>query len=143
MKYTLLAFVFLVGLNSKSAGQSITGKWKTIDDNSGEARSVIEIYEKSGRIFGKVSSVFSKPGEDPDPICDKCDEKDTRYGKKIIGMEIIQNMTKSGTEYSEGNILDPENGKVYRCKLWLEGKLLKVRGYWGPFFRTQTWHRAE
>jgi uncharacterized protein (DUF2147 family) len=57
-------------------------------------------------------------------------------------MEILQKMKKAGDEYSEGNILDPENGKIYRCKLWLENGDLKVRGYWGPFFRTQTWKRV-
>lgn len=141
-KHLPLVLVLLSGCSSAFA-QSITGKWKTIDDNSGEARSVIEVFVRSGKVFGKVVSIITKPGEDPDPICDKCDEKDTRFRKKIIGMEIIQNMVSAGGEYTEGHILDPENGKVYRCKLWMEGKLLKVRGYWGPFFRTQTWHRAE
>jgi uncharacterized protein (DUF2147 family) len=123
--------------------QSILGKWKTIDDNSGEERSVIELFEKSGKVFGKVSSIYFKPGENTDAVCDKCEASDPRYKKKIIGMEIIQHMVKTGVEYSDGHILDPENGKVYRCKLWLEGKILKVRGYWGPFYRTQTWHRTE
>ena len=58
-------------------------------------------------------------------------------------MEIIKGMKKSGDEYSEGNILDPEVGKIYSCKLWIEGNDLKVRGYWGPFYRTQTWHKAN
>jgi uncharacterized protein (DUF2147 family) len=52
-------------------------------------------------------------------------------------------MEKSGDEYAAGNILDPEEGKVYKCKLWLEGTELKVRGYWGPFYRTQTWTRSN
>jgi uncharacterized protein (DUF2147 family) len=123
-------------------GQSITGKWKTIDDNSGEERSIVEIYEKNGKVYGKIIKLFRKPGEDPDPICDDCDPNDSRYKKKIIGMEIISNMTKAGKEYDGGSILDPESGKVYRCKLWIEGNELKVRGYWGPFFRTQTWKKV-
>jgi uncharacterized protein (DUF2147 family) len=54
-------------------------------------------------------------------------------------MEIIRRLKKSDTEWSSGEILDPENGNVYRCKIWIEDKKLKVRGYLGPFYRTQTW----
>jgi uncharacterized protein (DUF2147 family) len=135
--------IFFYCVTISAQAQSIVGKWKTIDDNSGEARSIIEVYERSGKIFGKVASIYFKPGEDTNPVCDKCERTDPRFKKKIIGMEIIQHMVNTGSEYSEGHILDPENGKVYRCKLWLEGKILKVRGYWGPFYRTQTWHQTE
>jgi uncharacterized protein (DUF2147 family) len=138
--YTLIGFLMLakVGL-----AQSITGKWKTIDENSGEEKSIVEIFEQNGRFYGKILKIFRKPGEDPDPVCDECPEDDARYQKKIIGMEIIRDMKQNGDEYSEGNILDPEVGKIYRCKLWLEGSDLKVRGYWGPFYRTQTWKKAS
>ena len=124
-------------------GQSIVGKWITIDDNSGEQKSVVEIFEKGGRYFGKITKLFPEAGEDPDPVCDKCENDDPRYLKKIIGMEIIRDMKKSDDSYSDGDILDPENGKVYKCKLWVEGGELKVRGYWGPFFRTQSWKKAQ
>jgi uncharacterized protein (DUF2147 family) len=123
--------------------QSPVGKWKTIDDNSGEERSIVEIFERDGKIYGRIVKLFRNAGEDPDPICDECDKDDARYKKKIIGMEIIKDMEGSGKDYQEGNILDPETGKVYRCKLWVEGDLLQVRGYWGPFFRTQTWKKAS
>lgn len=135
-----LGVLFLV-LPLCAASQSIVGKWKTIDDNTGEEKSIIEIYEKNGKVFGKVLAIFSK--EDPDPVCDECDSDDPRYKRKIIGMEIIRNMVKDGNEYEDGDILDPENGKVYRCKLWVEGGDLKVRGYLGPFFRTQTWKKSQ
>lgn len=123
--------------------QTIVGKWVTIDDNSGLEKSVVEIFEKSGKYFGKVTKLYRDQGEDPDPVCDECENDDPRYKKKIIGMEIIRDMEKSGNEYSDGDILDPENGKVYKCKLWIEGNELKVRGYWGPFFRTQSWKKAS
>jgi uncharacterized protein (DUF2147 family) len=123
-------------------GQSVTGRWTTIDDNSGMEKSVIEIAEKGGKIYGKVIKTFPKPGEDPDPVCDQCPKEDARYNKKIVGMEILKDMIKSGDEYTDGNILDPEVGKIYKCKIWVEGNELKVRGYWGPFYRTQTWRRV-
>lgn len=118
----------------------IVGKWVTIDDETNETKSVVEIYEQKGRYHGKIIKIFS--AEDPDPVCDKCPKEDERYLKKIIGMEIMKDMQKAGEEYIDGNILDPEEGKVYRCKLWLSGTYLMVRGYWGPFYRTQTWRKS-
>ena len=119
---------------------AIVGKWVTIDDETNEAKSVVEIFEEKGRYYGKIVKIFSP--EDPDPICSKCATNDERYLKRILGMEIIRNMKKVDDEYVDGNILDPEDGKVYRCKLWLEGANLMVRGYWGPFYRTQTWRKS-
>jgi uncharacterized protein (DUF2147 family) len=134
----LLAFA-IVSLQA----QSITGRWKTIDDESGEGRSIVEIFERDGKYFGKVIRIFTKPGEEPDPVCKECPEDDARYEKKVIGMEILRNMEKVNDYYDEGDILDPEIGKIYRCKVWIEGNTLKVRGFWAPFYRTQTWQQAD
>ena len=122
------------------AQTSVIGKWKTVDE-SGEEKSIIEIFERNGKVYGKIIKIFTD--QDPDPICDKCPEDDPRYRKKIIGMEIIKNMEKRENEYSQGSILDPQDGKIYRCKLWTEESGLKVRGYWGPFYRTQTWKKVH
>ena len=121
----------------------LAGKWKTIDDSSGKPRSIVEITEKGGVFQGRIIHLFPQPGKDPDPVCTKCELGDARHGQKIKGMEIIRSMKKDGDELAGGTILDPESGNVYRCRMWLEGKMLKVRGYLGPFFRTQTWHRAD
>jgi uncharacterized protein (DUF2147 family) len=134
--FPLLFWAFLA-----DAQTSVLGKWKTVDEETGEEKSVIEIFERNGKVFGKIVKIFTQ--EDPDPICEACPEDDPRYRKKIIGMEIIQNMEKEGNEYSHGSILDPQDGKIYRCKLWIEDENLKVRGYWGPFYRTQTWKRVH
>jgi uncharacterized protein (DUF2147 family) len=139
--HSLLTLFFSLFLVLGYSQETILGKWKTIDDETQEAKSVVEIFEKDGMVFGKIVKLFRKPGEDPDPICDECDSDDARYKKKIIGMEILRDMRKADGQYSNGNILDPNNGKVYTCKLWLEGTDLKLRGYWGPFYRTQTWIR--
>ncbi|HEY9047618.1 MAG TPA: DUF2147 domain-containing protein [Ohtaekwangia sp.] len=139
----ILTLILLLAGNIGLAQKSILGQWKSVDDSSGEEKSIVDIFEKDGKVFGKIIRIFPAKGKDPDPVCTKCPEDDARFKKKIIGMEIIQDMEKSGEEYSEGNILDPEEGKIYRCKLWIEGKDLKVRGYWGPFYRTQTWKRLN
>ncbi|MBL7857067.1 MAG: DUF2147 domain-containing protein [Cyclobacteriaceae bacterium] len=137
-----LVIIFLLGGNLALAQNSLIGRWKTVDDATGEEKSIVEIFERSGKVFGKIIRIFPEPDQDPDPVCDQCSVDDPRYKKKIIGMEIIQDMVKNGEELSDGNILDPEVGKVYRCKIWLEGNNLKVRGYWGPFYRTQTWKKV-
>ena len=143
MKTGPLLLVVLLQASLAFGQEAVLGKWKTIDDNSLEPRSVVEILEREGKIFGKIIKLFPKPSEDPDPLCDKCNPDDDRFKKKVIGMEIIRNLQKEGSEFSGGDILDPENGKVYRSKIWVEGKELKVRGYWGPFYRTQTWLKIE
>lgn len=131
--------LFFIGLAFNASGQNIIGKWKTIDDKSGKFRSVIEVSERNGKIIGKVVQMFLEPHEPKDPVCEECDEEDVRYKRRILGMEVLE-AKKEGNEI-KGEILDPENGNVYRCKMWLEGKELKLRGYLGPFFRTQTWVR--
>ena len=140
MKFLVLPFLFLA---MSTHAQTITGKWKTHDDETGEERSIVEIFEKNGRFYGRVTRIFPRPGEDPDPVCDACEDGDPRQGKKVIGMQIITDMEREDDQYGNGDILDPENGKVYRCKLWLKGNELMVRGYWGPFYRTQTWKKAD
>ncbi len=134
-----LFLTLIVGLITSypSFGQSITGKWKTMDDETGKPRSIVEVYEKEGKVFGKIIELFREPDEDPDPICEEC--TDYRKDKKVIGMEIISEMKAKGDEYVDGEILDPENGKIYKCKLWIEEGNLKVRGYLYFLYRTQTW----
>lgn len=138
-----LSLIFLLFSLSAFSQTSVLGQWKSIDDNTGETKSIVEIFERGGLIYGKVIKIFPKPGKDTDPVCEKCPKDDERFQKKILGMEIIRKLKKDGDEYAEGDILDPEAGKVYRCKIWLEGKDLKVRGYWGPVWRTQTWKRVS
>ena len=138
MKLSILMWFITVCVPAQSL---MTGKWKTVDDHSGKIRSLVEIYERNGRLYGRIVALFDV--DDRAPICDKCPKADNRYGKKILGMEIMRNLKKSEEGYMEGDILDPEEGKVYRCKLWMEGDELKVRGYWGIFYRTQTWWKSS
>jgi len=121
----------------------IVGKWKTIDDKTGEPKSIVQIYEKEGKFFGQIVELFRKPGEEPDPVCDKCPDDDPRKNQPTKGMIIIKDLSKTSSGYSGGTILDPKEGKIYTCKLWTEDGKLMVRGYIAFFFRTQTWHKVE
>ena len=144
-------FKTLVGLALLAAGSSFAqmtpvGTWHSIDDKTGEAKAEIQIADKDGALSGRVvKSLRNDPNAKK--TCDDC--KDDRKGQTIIGMEIIRGVKPdaSGENLwaSGGKILDPENGKEYTVKMVPQegGKKLQVRGYIGPFYRTQTWLRAQ
>lgn len=135
-----VSIMFLLISNSLFAQhEDITRLWKTIDDETGKPKSVVNIYLQDGKLYGDVVKLFRKPGEDPDPICDKCDDDDSRKDQKILGMTIIKDMVFDDGDWEDGEILDPKKGKTYDCKLWIENGNLQVRGYIAFFFRTQEW----
>jgi uncharacterized protein (DUF2147 family) len=118
---------------------NVTGKWKTIDDETGKMKSIVEIYKKSdGKLYGKILQL--KPESDPNKLCTEC--TGSLKNKKIVGMEIIRGLEIDDDAWEgDDGILDPENGKFYDCKIWEENGKLQVRGYIGFFFRTQEWVR--
>lgn len=140
----LISFTFSANI-SFAQHEEITGLWKTIDDETGEPKSVVEIFIKDNKLYGKIVKLFRKPGEEPDPVCDKCDEDDPRKDQKVLGMTIITDMEydEDDNEWEDGEILDPKKGKVYDCKLWVENGKLQVRGYVLFFHRTQEWLRYD
>jgi len=143
MKKVILSILF-IGISYAALAQSdVTGKWKTIDDETGKEKSVVEIFEKEGKVYGKITKLFRGPDEEQDPICDEC--PGDRKNKKIIGMEIIRGMEwdADDEEYDDGTIMDPQDGKVYDCVIWRDGNELKVRGYVAFFYRTQTWKKVN
>jgi len=142
MTNLILTFVFIVCLNSDSLAQNdVIGKWKTIDDETGKAKSIVELYMKDNELYGKIIELYQESNADPDPFCDAC--TDDRKDQKVTGMEILRNMELNDDEWEDGTICDPKNGKVYDCKLWLENNQLQERGYVAFFYRTQTWLRVN
>ena len=127
--------------SSSSEVSSPVGRWVTIDDELNEPRSLVTIYEEDGELYARVDSLYRHPDEPQDPVCEKCDGE--RKNQRIIGMTIMWDMEQKDGEWSGGRILDPKKGKIYRCKIWVEDGKLRVRGYLGPFYRTQTWLPAE
>jgi uncharacterized protein (DUF2147 family) len=120
------------------------GLWKTIDDETKQEKSFVRITEAGGVFSGKVERIVDPAKQDSK--CDKC--TDDRKDKPILGMTLVRNTKQSADDkdvWEGGDILDPNNGKVYRLRLKpLDGgKSLEVRGYIGPFFRNQTWIRVE
>ncbi len=121
------------------------GKWKTIDDKTGKPKSIVAIWEEGGKLYGKVDKLLDPKPDDPNPVCKKCDGE--LKDKPILGMRILWDLAKSGDTWSGGRIMDPDNGKTYRCNVTLSdgGKKLLVRGFIGMALlgRTQTWLREE
>ena len=127
---------------SAMAQMSPVGLWRNVDDNTGEVKAEIRIGENGGVLYGQIEKSLKKDGQ-ADATCDEC--TDDRKGKPIAGLDIIRGGRKvEGKDVWEGGkILDPENGKEYRASFTPidGGKKLDVRGYLGPFWRTQTWNR--
>ena len=137
-------FLLLAGASVSGFAQATPeGLWRSIDDDSGKPKAEIRIVaNQAGVLTGKIEKSLI---ESKEPLCTAC--TDERKGKPKVGMEIIRGAKKSGTEmlWEGGNILDPENGKTYTLRMTTleDGKKLQVRGYIGPFYRTQVWQRIE
>ena len=121
------------------------GVWKTIDDATGKEKSLVRIVETGGVYSGRIEKLLD-PSSPQDATCKDC--KDDRKDKPVLGMTIIRNVKAHAddkTVFDGGDILDPNNGKVYRVRLrpFDDGRKLEVRGYLGPFYRNQTWLRVE
>lgn len=142
MKKNITVLLLLVSSIFYCQNTSVLGKWKTIDDKTGKPISVVEIYEKSGKIYGKVSEIFDATYRNN--LCKACTGEDA--DKPILGMVVIKGLSKEGSEYGSGKILDPKNGKLYQCYITLvNADKLKVRGYIGISLlgRTQYWYRIK
>lgn len=126
-----------------SSRNSPVGRWKTVDDVTGKAKSVVVIWEENGKLYGRIQKLVDPDPNDPNPRCEECtgDQK----GKRVIGLRILWDLCRDSNGWSGGSILDPANGKTYKCQLSVEdgGRKLKVRGFIGVSLlgRTQYWLR--
>jgi uncharacterized protein (DUF2147 family) len=138
-----LVFIFsLIALPILLSAQSVEGLWRTKDDVTGKDKSIVKIYSSNGKLYGEVVRVITKKKGEV-PKCTECSGK--LKNANIEGMKIIYGLEKDGKEWrGKDGILDPENGKFYKCRIWLEtNDRLAVRGQIGPIGRTQTWYRVK
>ena len=141
-----LGLTALLALPPALAGDdSPVGLWQSVDDVSGKPKALIRISEQNGLLQGRIEKLYRAAGQDPDPRCARCEG--ARHNQPVIGMVFMSGLKKHGDEYAGGEILDPDNGKVYRSRIALRdgGKKLSVRGYIGvPLLgRSQVWLRQE
>jgi len=140
-------FVLVLVWSGPAWGQASTpvGLWQTVSDRTGQPDGLVRILEVDGEYIGTVVAVYSPPAPDAHPLCELCqgDLKD----RPIVGMNILRGVRRTANTYSTGEILDPDEGQVYKCRIALldDGRKLEVRGYIGiPLFgRSQTWIRKE
>ncbi len=138
-----LSLTALVALAAAGDLRSPVGTWRTIDDKTGNTRNIVQVYELGGELFARVERDLTSEGATA--LCTRC--KDERKDQPLVGLVFMRHMKLDDDEYRGGDILDPDNGSIYRCKLRLEagGRKLKVRGFIGlsVFGRTQTWEREQ
>lgn len=138
-KYILTISLLFICLSMSS--QTIFGKWNSFDEETNEIESVIEVYEKDGKAYAKIIKITDP--ERQTATCFKC--KGKLKDQPILGMDILTGLKKKKNEWSGGKILDPKNGKEYKCYIKLVDKnTLKLRGYIGISLlgRTAVWKRA-
>ena len=141
----LLFFICLLGFGGVLSAQTldpIVGVWKSFDDETNRPAALIQINEKNGVLSGLITKILDTSGPS---TCERC--TDFRKGKPILGMEILSGLKKTGDGYSGGQILDPDDGEIYRVEMKLkdQGAKLDLRAYIGiPLLgRTQTWIREK
>lgn len=144
LEILILLILNLFLIHTATSQDSIKGFWKTIDDETGIPKSIVEIYQVSETYQGRIVELL--PPEAPNKICTQCTGEKRNQPAK--GLQIISNIKEieRGKTWGNGEILDPNNGKTYRCLLELKNlKTLEVRGYIGfsLFGRSQTWYRVE
>ncbi len=143
--FHVLAVSVTALVTSAAAGDlnSPIGTWRTIDDKTGNTRSIVEVYAQGGELFARVERDLMSQGAAT--LCTRC--KDERKDQPLVGLVFMRHMKVEKDEYRGGDILDPDNGSIYKCRLRLEdnGRKLKVRGFIGfsLFGRTQTWEREQ
>lgn len=135
MKKLFLSFAFLL-VSSLAFSQEITGKWLTDD-----REAVVEIYKSDDKLNGKI--IWLKKAEDDSgkPLTDQKNPDKFQRNKPLIGLLMLTDFKHNNGKWEGGKIYDPSEGKTYKCNIWLENGKLKVRGYVGMFYQTQTWTR--
>jgi uncharacterized protein (DUF2147 family) len=128
-----------------SRAPSPIGRWETVDDATGKVNSVVLVEEDKGILQGIIVKLISPDPKDPNPRCTQCEGE--MKDKSLVGLRILWGLSQSGDRWTGGQIVDPDNGKTYRCEIHLEdgGNKLKVRGYIGIslFGRTEYWLRER
>jgi uncharacterized protein (DUF2147 family) len=124
---------------------SPVGRWQTVDDVTGKVNSVVVVWEQDRKLYGKIEKLVDPEPHDLDPRCTRCDGE--MKDRPLRGLRILWDLRKDRNQWSGGKILDPDNGKTYRCSIAVEdgGAKLRVRGFIGLSFlgRTQHWIREQ
>jgi len=140
-----VALLCLWGARAASAAPTPEGKWITVDDVSGKAKSIVSIQIENGELHAVIDSLLADPGRPANPVCKECPGE--FQNRPLLGLRFLWGLTKDGEKWDGGKVLDPDNGKIYRCSVRLDedGRHLTIRGYIGISLlgRSQTWERLD
>lgn len=142
--FTILAAFAFFTTGYAEMPSTPVGTWIAVSDKTHDRTGKIQIFKQNGKLYGKITTIFPGPARSPKDRCDKCpgDFKN----KPVMGLTFLWDFVPQGNgRWADGQILDAKEGKIYRASLTLadHGNKLNVRGYWGIFWRTQTWVRAD
>ncbi|HEU4708729.1 MAG TPA: DUF2147 domain-containing protein [Methylophilaceae bacterium] len=143
----ILAGIAWLLLSAAANAGELAGLWQQTDEDSGQPSALIRISAGADGTFeGVVERYYPAPGEPESPLCVHCPAK--LHNSPIVGMKILDGLKRKDEYLFEGGqILDPEEGKTYRCRMRLapDGKTVKVTGYIGISLlgRSESWTRQE
>lgn len=142
----LAAVLYSLAASSAFAAEDVRGLWKIIDDKTQNPRGYVLLYAFEGRLYGRmVATIDKETGSIKDTLDSKKEKAEKLSGEPFFaGLDFVYRMEDRGKEW-RGQILDPESGDEYDCRLWKDGEILIVRGQLkglGFLGRNQTWVRA-
>ena len=138
MKYLKLIFMFSAFVNIAFAQQQIIGKWLSED-----GEGITEIYQQGNLFYGKITWLKKPNDEKGKPFTDTENPDKSKRIQPLLGLVILKGFVYKNNQWENGTIYDPESGKTYTCTIWISDGKLKVRGYWGIFYQTQTWTKTK
>jgi uncharacterized protein (DUF2147 family) len=138
MKKIILIIAIFAFTNNSFAQQQILGKWLSED-----GEGITEIYQQDNLFYGKITWLKKPNDEKGKPFTDTENPDKSKRTRPLLGLVILKGFVYKNNEWNNGTIYDPNNGNTYNCTIWLDTSKLKVRGYWGIFYETQTWTKTK
>ena len=141
MKKLFIGMILALAPLATAFAQDVLGKWKL---STGTA--IVEVYQEGDIYNGKIVWLKNPTRPDGSPAVDQNNPDEKLRSRQLMGLNMLSNLKKKGSEYVGGVIYDPVNGKTYYCSMEVEGEILKVRGSLdkrGFLGRTMDWFRVK